>query len=49
MLLMLTPSTFEFFNVVTSVEGFKQPWAIEKAKLGAANDPSRPTHGAHHH
>lgn len=45
MLLFVTPATFTTFNVVTSVEGFTQDWAIQKGLAAKAADAH--TH-AHH-
>jgi len=45
MLIFVIPPTFAMFNLVTSIEGFKQDWAIKKA-MGIAD--ATPTHGHHH-
>lgn len=41
LLVFVTPPTFDTFNVVTSIEGFAQDWAIELAAR-AADAPAKP-------
>ena len=45
LLLLVTPPTFETFNVVTSIEGFAQSWAVDLAAQ-AADASAKPK--AHH-